>query len=531
MPESSASLPGLDFYRALWGSIACSGKFIEIAAHTGDGSHNKLFIPVEVFEVGLEGLKTFASQTYEVTFAPCLRDNDDETKPVQITVASACWAYVPYRDKPIQDTVDRIKAFQYPPSYGTATKDGLYLFWLLNAPAYESDLKLLADANKALAKALLGDEAAARLDWHVPLITVGDRCRVASSKRLGVRYSLQDLLGVPEGKPSDADTREIPDKLKKDLLPLMMELWVEGYRPQICSLFAGLFAHGGFRCVDTKQLVRGVASCKFDPVEPRMYDGMVEDVFARHQKDSTVAGAPTLERLINEQFPAHMAGRAREVLRLIRTTMPKKKGRPKKEGEEEANFEIVSMEKFDSRPASYHLKIKIAADEFDVKVPTEHLFIFRRFRVYAFEQSHNRILKTSQEHWEEMLGEAETTVREAPKEARPEGELELALGEFKQTEQEKPDSGMLRTIPGFDEVETYFRLDAFKAFLKERGHIVPPYRLCDFLRRSEWGSKTKRFGDKVIRVWTHSRNGLKEDEGLFKNLPDPTPKKQEAQPS
>jgi hypothetical protein len=525
MPSSTAGqpIPGLDLYNELWQAVACPGKHLEVTWQ-GSATVEPLFLESEPFEKLVERFTAFQTglpTDVRLSFGVCLRENKDKDKPTRITIATACWAFVPFRDKPPQDAIDRVRSFQPAPSYGIQDKEGLHLLWLLNEPAYEIALEKIPRANAALAKALMGDEAAARIDWQLPVPLGEERGKIVSSKRVHERHRLEDLLAVKPAEPSNIEAVDMPEPLKKKLMPLIADLWVEGQRIQMCELLSGMFAHAHFRCVDVEMLIRGIAYMKFDG-QVDSYPTIVQEVFRRFQSDQSVAGAPSIEKLINERFPSYIANKARTIFREIREAMPKKRGRPKKEkSDEDSNFQVSGMIKFNGLPASYNVHVVMTTgDEFDVKVLTEAIFSFRKFRISAFEQSHNKILQATQADWEEMLTSVKTSIREAPQEARPEGALFVALEEFLDTEREEPDVGILRSYPGFDEKEQYFRMEAFRAFLRERGVPYDQTRICEFLRSSNWESTTRRFGEKTIRVWSSHQNG-KSDPTLFDKLPKP----------
>jgi hypothetical protein len=540
MPSSTAGQPtqGLDLFAELWQAIACPGKNVEIT-YQGVSSAEPLFLDSYPFDKLISDIANFKAglpPEVRLTFGVCLRDNKNEHQPTRITTSTSCWAFVPFRDKPPQDAIDRVRAFQPAPSYGIQDKEGLYLLWILNEPAFEFGLEKIPRANAALAKALMGDEAAARIDWQLPMPLGDERGKVVSSKRIKERHRLEDLLNVKPAEPSNIEAVEMPEPLRKKLIPLIGDLWVEGQRPQMAELMAGMFAHAHFRCADVEMLIRGIAYMKFD-AQVDIYPEIVQNVFRRFQADQTVAGAPSIEKLINERFPSYIANKARTIFKEIREAMPKKRGRPKKErgADEDANFQVSEMVKFNGLPASYNVHVVMTTgEEFDVKVLTEAIFSFRKFRMAAFEQSHNKILKASQSDWEEMLSIVKTSIREAPQEARPEGALFVALEEFLDTEREEPDVGILRSYPGYDDKEKYFRMEAFRGFLRDRGVPYDQTRICEFLRSGNWESTTRRFGEKIVRVWTCHQNG-KSDPTLFDKLPKPDDvkapeKKEEAKP-
>jgi hypothetical protein len=325
-----------------------------------------------------------------------------------------------------------------------------------------------------------------------------------------------------EGSQREAPGKELPKELALKLATLLSDIWTPGYRHRLALYVAGLLAYAGYDEVSARQLVSSVGTLtKDEELEGRLND--VGTTYQRFASDQSVTGAPTLEKMIEEEFSPEIQPKARRAFRLVKATIPKTKN---KEGGPTPNFELIRIEKYDSRPARFKAFLKMGGGaEATVETETGNFYWYHNFVLQAFEQANVALALIKQPRWQEMIAAAPMSIRAASKESTPVGAVDEALEEFLGDRKEKPDVGVLRSIPGYDDDGIYFKLTAFEAYMKRAGIQFTRQLLTNMLREQGWDCEMRRFGTVTSRIWYKvSENGQK-DRDLFQApcIPTPTP--------
>lgn len=439
-------------------------------------------------------------------------------------MSSSClWVDIDFKTVPEEKAKQVLSAFALPPSAGVRSGGGIQALWLLKEPATDEALRKIQPTNNALATFLGGD-----LVGDLPRVfrlpdTLNHKYEPSMPCFVKVwhperRYNLSDFdfLPVavpPQPAPSGTSTdppspgTSLADEVHWKVVKHLKAIWLPGSRRRMSLFVAGLLAHSGYNEESALKVVRDVTEVAGDE-EADTRPRQVVDTYKKYRESKPVGGAPQLERLIDERFPAEIRSKAQMVVQLIRSSV-RKAGEPTRRGPKAAaNFKIVSLVKFDSRPAIYSTTIQ-TTDEKTVTVDTEtqQFFFFSSFRMAAYEQG-NVILKASQGLWEQMVGETVPEIREAPKESTAHGELEATFEDFLERKVDATDPNILNKVPGFDEHRVFFKLNAIRSHIKDAGVKVGRNSLTRFLKDRGFESKPMWFGKtNEFRVWTKESNG------------------------
>ena len=103
--------------------------------------------------------------------------------------------------------------------------------------------------------------------------------------------------------------------------------------------------------------------------------------------------------------------------------------------------------------------------------------------------------------------------KEAPEELRFGGAIASGLEEFMGEVHYNPDLGLLKKFPGHDDHESFFQIETFRSFLKDRGHSFTQNQLTEKLKGMGWKSEVRRFGKKTPHVWIKALIKNSTDEG------------------
>jgi hypothetical protein len=289
--------------------------------------------------------------------------------------------------------------------------------------------------------------------------------------------------------------------LSKKLANLLSEIWDPGYRNRLAMYVSGILAHAGYDQDSASTLIGAVCSLAHDE-EAKSRQITIDGTYRKFHEEQKVAGGPALEHMILEEFPGGVGVKAKKIFEVVKKSIKEetKKGRPTAS----ANFVLKNLAKVDSRPARYIVEMKmIDGAEIRVDVTGTHDFLnFQRFREHAYEQS-TRLLKCRPELWNDMLDgfKMKHKLIEAPAEASLSGILHGALEEFLEDRRENPDHGLTKSIPGYDEDHIFFRLSAFKTFIKNKSVSATQQQVSHFLRDQGWKDQMKRLGKATARVW------------------------------
>lgn len=494
---------------------------------------------------------SISGKDFHVYFGVALRKNEKGGAKDDVGCATAAFADIDFKDVSREEVHKILAAFPFKPSIAIKSGNGVHLYWLLKDPVFKSGFARLEQVNLALlllCQAQRGPQDVSRI-LRVPG-TANIKPKYGTPHPTAevswwqpdLRHSLEEIahaLNVPElgqvpqvpatvppgkiGPPDQASSqktpptqqpgrpvpsRELGPELTQRLAELLTGIWFNGHRHQLSMYIAGILAHAGYLETSALRLVSAVCQLAND-AEAQDRDRAVRDTYQKHLAGLPVAGAPTLEKMIDE-FPGILKEKARKIYEIVRKSIPKDEKKSLDDNGPAPNFELKKVIKFDSRPARY--TAIVTKDETDWEIPcdSDTLQNFYAFRRSFFEHTPNLMLpKIKDWRWEKMLAEAPREIREAPKEARPEGAIETALEEFLEDARENPELGLLKSTPGYDEESSYFRLEAFKRFLKDRGSRFEEELLLDHIRHLGWKSGVKRFGPKTQRLWVKAvhRNG------------------------
>lgn len=526
-----------DFFEALWSGGGCEEVtgFIELLRI---GGNFKGIIP-EYFEYPkclsqfTERADELSGQTnlyYGVTLKPFAIDPKvhrrkdgkaaKRASEIHTKVGTAVWID---SDENFKTTIDLLKKFPLKASLGVLSgrpTGGIHAYWLLEEPAEaETELAKLKSINKALANYFNVDRHTVDLarvlripgTFNIKYPKHGPLPCKWNVKRGDQRYNLMDfeeflsleeprLPSVGGGVPVETPGQSMPSDLSRKISDILAELWLEGYRHRLTLYISGILAHAGFSEDSCATLIRSVtALAKDEEADARLTD--VRTTYEQFVNSGKVAGAPTLEKMVKEEFPEAIRPRAEKVFEIVDKSIKAqgKQGRPQKQ----ANFRIEKLVKFDSRPAQYRVTIKtVDGESFNVQAETGTFMNFKSFKVAALEQG-NAVLISSQVRWETAIAGAMTglEVQEAPPEATFEGQMGGHLDLFLDSKREEPEPGMLRTVPGYNENEIFFSLGAFQRHMKDNGMVTTQQRMCRVLRALDWEPETRRFGGKTAKVW------------------------------
>lgn len=442
-------------------------------------------------------------------------------KEVDALSSTCVWADVDFKVVPEDEVRKLLREFPIKPSVVVKSGGGVHVYWLLKESAEGDDLWRVKAINGALHGLLKCDRQSVDLarvlripDTLNTKYTPHRPC-VVSWWKPELRYSLDDfekILVAEDHKkaaqptdphtPHETPTGELPDEVRQKIEPLLKELWIEGYKHRMALYVAGILAHAGFSEEAAKTVVRNVSDATDGETPKRLKD--VEDTYQNFRDQKKVGGAGLLEKMVREEFPPLLQSNAlkiyNEVLRHVKKA---------KRAETVANFRISNIVKFDSRPAKWKVSLVVdGGDEVQVEVGRVDLMSPSLFQAAAFEQADRMVIVMTKARWARAINSAPLVVLPAPKEASPEGALGLALSEFLEGKKEDADVGVLRALPGYDEKELYFRFNAFKNDLRERGIKTEDHHVYQFLKAAGWASGAKRVSGKPTHVWSKEHNGL-----------------------
>lgn len=454
-----------------------------------------------------------------VYFGVCLRKakwKKGSRGTAAMAISSTCvWVDIDFKEIAREEALALVKAFPLRPSIIALSGGGVHCYWLLREPATESELRRVKGVNQKLVALLRGDPQA--VDLARVLRVVGTQnVKYDPPKNCTVsywhpekRYILDDFDVFPDPEKQKEETPagerhtpllDLPTETKEKVEGLLTEIWIEGYRHRLSLYVAGMLAHAGIKKEDALEVVKAASDAVGGDTVKRLKN--VEDTYRNFEGAKKVGGAGLLEKMVKVEFPALLNERAekvyKEILACVRKLKPKG---------QHLTFKVTQVVKFDSRPAIWRAFIRMSdGDLINVDAETPEFVQFKAFRVHAYEQS-NRILTAKQAQWDEMLATAPHEIQAAPEEASPEGAMNVALEEFVGERREGADLGVLKSAPGVDDEGIYFRTDAFRLFLKDKGVKPEGTGLHRFLRHRNWENGTKRLGGKVVRVWKKAISG------------------------
>lgn len=460
-------------------------------------------------------------------FGVCLRaskwDKGRRGTANQALSANCLWVDIDFSKTPREEAIKRLREFPIKASIGVLSGGGIHAYWLLKEPITGDELRQIPSYNRALAASLGGDKAhdlarILRLPGTKNLKYSPPRDCEICVWRPELRYTLHSFEkilyvdvggGGGGGGNSGASSsigervtefRNLPEEAIDKVVEILRSIWTPGIRHSIALHVAGALAHAGVGPECAKEIISQAAGGD-EEIRSRLAD--VDTTYARYGRGENVAGIPELLQIVDTQFPEVAREKAARAVKMIASIIrpPRRPGRPPKK-EVEADFEVVRIVKFDSRPARYEVTVRKDGVDHVVTCETDTLISIRSFRVAFFEATKNLVIAPiAQTTWEGILSSAPLEIRQAPMEATVRGAIEAAFEEFLSESKENPDYGELRTYPGHDDHERFFRLEALKGHLRHYGIPATNQELIHVLRDLGWTPNVRRVGEKTARVW------------------------------
>ncbi len=456
-----------------------------------------------------------------------------------------------------EDARKLLAEFPLKPSMIVDSGAGIHVYWILREPAVGAEIWRAKKINRALGKYFGGD-------------TVGDMARVLRVPDTGNfnhdtpknsfvsywhpdrRYLLDDFDIVPApvdeaapqatsepeapgqprtyhlkpqqpmGNPSPAahEPRPTPTTvLSEEAIrltgKLFGDIWFDGWRHQMSLCVAGWMAFAGVSKECARKIVEGAATHVGGDVQQKLKN--VEDTYEKFVAGGEIQGRPSLEIMIKESFPPLSKDKAIKVLDAIQKLLPRPKGSPSR-GLIEPDFKILALVKYTSSPPVWTVTLEKEGQRIVTK--TEHTR-FMKYEVFVEDVCDQNTLvpqaALKNPQWRSMINEARRNglyeEKQAPEELRFGGAIASGLDEFLGEAHHNPDLGILKKFPGHDDEYSFFQIETFRSFLKDRGHPFTQNQITEVLKAKGWESKVRRFGKKTPHVWIKALLKNSTDEG------------------
>jgi hypothetical protein len=504
-----------EFFRNLWEGADDEGLFIDIrliGGKIGPSDRKRSYAYPSELTTGFLSRAFEFSGKANVYFGVVLRKGHGGSRE-DLGAMTALWAEIDFKETPYDKALAAIKAFPLRPSFGIRSGGGFHLYWLLREPVVgTTEILKIKPHLRAICRAVSGDMQSAE---PARILRVPETTNIKYNPHQPVvfaawhpelRYNLHDFdfLDLEEPAPAKkangavpAPTNELPEKLGEKLITLLSEVWIPGYRHAISLFASGLLAHAGYSESAAAHVVSNAAeTAKDEEAAERLRQ--VADTYKKFTSGVEVAGGPALAKMIKEQFPEAIRAKAHKIIEVVRSSVRKTEAK-----NERLNFEIRKIVKFDSRPARYKVTLYHYPTESEavVEAETTTLLSLKMFKVNAMEQG-DFVLSGKQVAWEKELSRLRPDIEQAPEEASPNGTLKHALEDFLTEKAENPQHGILRRMPGYDERNVFFKIEAFQRHLKDAGiKSSDTAHLADFLKQHGFESRVTRVESRVTRVW------------------------------
>lgn len=306
-------------------------------------------------------------------------------------------------------------------------------------------------------------------------------------------------------RPNPAPTIDLTEEQIAKVGDLLGGIWVDGIKHEMALCVAGMMVNRGVKVDSCRGCVARASNKVGGDTEKRLKD--VVSTYEKWYKNDKVKGLTELQDFIRQNTQVDFIDKALASLEKIRKALPKPPKPPGAGGEDaDPDFKIVKIIKFNSRPARWQVTLELeTGDHHTATVETTALMRWPLFKDFFAEQTDKFLVGVKNVVWEAMLRQAEMDglleVRDTPREARPEGAIDSALGEFLGEAKENADVGMLKAFAGFDDTSQFFRFAAFDNYLKNINLRIDHRVIYHHLKNIGFENTAKRFGPKTVWVW------------------------------
>lgn len=308
-------------------------------------------------------------------------------------------------------------------------------------------------------------------------------------------------------KPNPAPTIDLSEEQIAKLGDLLGDIWVEGLKHEMALCVAGMMVNRGVKVDSARGIVARASNKAGGDTEKRLKD--VVSTYEAWYRNHKVKGLTELQTFIRENTPVKFVESALAVLEKIKKALPKPPKNPPGGGggdDPDPDFKIAKIIKFNSRPARWQVTLEFeSGDHHSATVETNAYTRWNLFQDFFVEQTNEMLIDLKNGTWKGMLRQAKNDglleERDTPREARPEGAIDSALGEFLGEAKENADVGMLKAFAGFDEASQFFRFAALDNYLKNMNLRIDHRVIYHHLKNIGFENTAKRFGPKTVWVW------------------------------
>lgn len=308
-------------------------------------------------------------------------------------------------------------------------------------------------------------------------------------------------------KPNPPPSIDLTEEQITKIGDLLGDIWVDGLKHEMALCVAGMMVNRGVKVDSARGVVARASNKAGGDTDKRLKD--VVSTYEAWYRNHKVKGLTELQTFIRENTPPKFIETALSILERVKKALPKPPKNPPGGGggdDPDPDFKIAKIIKFNSRPARWQVTLELENGEHHTAtVETTALTRWPLFKDFFAEQTDEFLVGIKNVVWEGMLRQAKIDglleVRDTPRESRPEGAIDSALGEFLGEAKENADVGMLKAFAGFDETTQFFRFAALDNYLKNMNLRIDHRVIHHHLKNIGFENTTKRFGPKTVNVW------------------------------
>lgn len=458
------------------------------------------------------------------------------------------------RTIPEAEAKKKLTEFPLKPSIVLKSGGGIQVYWLNKEPITGDSLWRMKAINKALAVYLGADtqsvdlarilrvpgtmnvkyQPARRCEityWHPELkytLDDFDFLPVEDLLKPQVNAGIQSALPAPgqgpgqvpaaanttlptgpsaSSRPNPAPTIDLTEDQIAKIGDLLADIWVDGMKHEMALCVAGMMVNRGVKVDSCRGAVARASNKVGGDTEKRLKD--VVSTYEAWYRNHKVKGLTELQDFIRQNTQLKFIEKALKVLEKIRLSLPKPPKNPPGGGggdDPDPDFKIAKIIKFNSRPARWQVTLELETGEHHTAtVETTAYMRWNLFQDFFVEQTNECLIDLKNGTWKGMIRQAKNDglleERDTPREARPEGAIDSALGEFLGEAKENADVGMLKAFAGFDETSQFFRFAALDNYLKNMNLRIDHRVIYHHLKNIGFENTAKRFGPKTVWVW------------------------------